>query len=58
MRQAKHVRKMFDATDTTHIRRVLLEGWENFHERVNRLVSVGAFENFRRRRYLSFFETA
>ncbi len=48
--QANYVRKMFDATDTTHTRLVLLEGWESFHEPVDRIVSIGAFEHFGRQR--------
>jgi len=56
--QANHVRKMFDAMDTPRTRRVLLEGWEKFHEPVDRIVSIGAFEHFGRQRYLPFFEMA
>jgi cyclopropane-fatty-acyl-phospholipid synthase len=56
--QAEHVQKMFDGMDTPLTRRVLLEGWEKFDEQVDRIVSIGAFEHFGRRRYPRFFEMA
>jgi cyclopropane-fatty-acyl-phospholipid synthase len=56
--QAEHVQKMFDQMDTRRSRRVLLEGWEKFQEPVDRIVSIGAFEHFGRRRYESFFTMA
>ena len=34
---------------------VRLQGWEEFDEPVDRLVSIGAFEHFRRERYDEFF---
>jgi cyclopropane mycolic acid synthase PcaA len=56
--QAEHVRKVFDEMDTPRTRRVLLEGWEKFHEPVDRIVSIGAFEHFGRQRYPRFFKMA
>jgi cyclopropane-fatty-acyl-phospholipid synthase len=56
--QAAHVQKMFDGMDTTRSKRVLLEGWEKFHEPVDRIVSIGAFEHFGRQRYARFFKMA
>jgi cyclopropane-fatty-acyl-phospholipid synthase len=56
--QAAHVQKTFDTMDTPRTRRVLLEGWEKFHEPVDRIVSVGAFEHFGRARYPRFFKMA
>jgi len=56
--QAEHVQKVFDEMDTPRTRRVLLEGWEKFHEPVDRIVSIGAFEHFGRQRYARFFEMA
>jgi cyclopropane-fatty-acyl-phospholipid synthase len=56
--QAAHVQKMFDAMTTTHSRRVLLQGWEQFDEPVDRIVSIGAFEHFGYDRYDDFFEKA
>jgi cyclopropane-fatty-acyl-phospholipid synthase len=35
---------------------VRLQGWEEFGEPVDRIVSIGAFEHFRRERYPAFFE--
>ncbi|OCB46171.1 SAM-dependent methyltransferase, partial [Mycobacterium malmoense] len=56
--QAEHVQKTFDEIDTPRTRRVLLEGWEKFHEPVDRIVSIGAFEHFGRQRYGRFFKMA
>lgn len=56
--QAAHVQKMFDAMNTTHRRRVLLQGWEQFDEPVDRIVSIGAFEHFGYDRYDDFFQRA
>ncbi len=56
--QAAHVQKMFDKMDSPRTRRVLLEGWEKFHEPVDRIVSIGAFEHFGRQRYGRFFKMA
>jgi cyclopropane-fatty-acyl-phospholipid synthase len=56
--QAAHVQKSFDALDTTRSRKVLLNGWEQFHEPVDRIVSIGAFEHFGFDRYNDFFKMA
>ena len=56
--QATHVQKMFDEMDTPRSRRVFLEGWEQFHEPVDRIVSIGAFEHFGHDRYDDFFRMA
>ncbi len=56
--QAEQVQKSFDQMDTSRTRRVLLEGWEKFHEPVDRIVSIGAFEHFGRQRYGRFFKMA
>ncbi len=37
---------------------VRLQGWEEFDEPVDRIVSIGAFEAFTKRRYGAFFESA
>lgn len=37
---------------------VRLQGWEDFDEPVDRIVSIGAFEHFRRQRYDTFFDRA
>jgi cyclopropane-fatty-acyl-phospholipid synthase len=56
--QAAHVQKIFEAMDTARSRRVLLQGWEQFDEPVDRIVSIGAFEHFGYDRYDDFFEKA
>ncbi|MHA7652057.1 cyclopropane mycolic acid synthase MmaA2 [Mycobacterium sp. ML4] len=56
--QAAHVQKTFDEMDTERSRRVLLEGWEQFNEPVDRIVSIGAFEHFGHERYDDFFALA
>ena len=56
--QAAHVQKLFDQLDTTRTRRVLLKGWEQFDEPVDRIVSIGAFEHFGHDRYDDFFKMA
>ena len=38
--------------------KVLLEGWEQFDQQVDRIVSIGAFEHFGHDRYSDFFEMA
>ncbi|WP_307817413.1 cyclopropane mycolic acid synthase family methyltransferase [Nocardia acididurans] len=37
---------------------VRLQGWEEFDEPVDRIVSIGAFEHFRQERYEQFFDFA
>ncbi len=56
--QATHVQKTFDDMDTPRSRRVLLQGWEQFDEPVDRIVSIGAFEHFGHDRYDDFFKMA
>ncbi len=56
--QQAHVQKVLDGLDTPRNRRVLLQGWEQFHEPVDRIVSIGAFEHFGRDRYDEFFKMA
>src|ERR1051325_2755989 len=56
--QAARVQKVLDGIDTTRSRRVLLQGWEQFDEKVDRIVSIGAFEHFGHERYQDFFTMA
>ena len=56
--QAEHVQKSFDAVDSSRSKRVLLRGWEQFDEPVDRIVSIGAFEHFGFDRYDDFFKMA
>jgi cyclopropane-fatty-acyl-phospholipid synthase len=56
--QAAHAQKSLDELDSPRSKRVLLEGWEQFHEPVDRIVSIGAFEHFGFDRYDDFFKMA
>ncbi len=56
--QALAVEKMFRSMDSRLSRRVYLAGWEQFHEPVDRIVSIGAFEHFGKNRYDDFFKMA
>ncbi len=56
--QAGYVQQTFDAMDSPRERRVLLQGWEQFDEPVDRIVSIGAFEHFGFDRYPDFFRMA
>ncbi len=56
--QAAHVQKLFDEMDSPCSRRVLLNGWEQFEEPVDRIVSIGAFEHFGHDRCDDFFKMA
>jgi cyclopropane-fatty-acyl-phospholipid synthase len=56
--QAVHVQRSFDEMDGPLSKRVLLEGWEQFNEPVDRIVSIGAFEHFGHDRYDGFFAMA
>ncbi|WP_045385059.1 class I SAM-dependent methyltransferase, partial [Mycobacterium kyorinense] len=52
--QVAHVQKTFEAMDTARSRRVLLQGWEQWDQPVDRIVSIGAFEHFGHERYDDF----
>ncbi len=56
--QAAYVQKLFDESTSPRSKRVLLEGWEQFNESVDRIVSIGAFEHFGFDRYDDFFNFA
>jgi len=56
--QHDHAEKVFAALDSPRSKRVLLEGWEQFDEPVDRIVSIGAFEHFGHDRYDDFFAMA
>jgi cyclopropane-fatty-acyl-phospholipid synthase len=56
--QQAHVQKVLDEQPSTRSKRVMLQGWEQFHEPVDRIVSIGAFEHFGRDRYDDFFKMA
>ncbi|OBF43155.1 SAM-dependent methyltransferase [Mycobacterium sp. 852002-50816_SCH5313054-b] len=54
--QVAHVEQLFAASDSPRSKRVLLEGWERFHEPVDRIVAIGPFEHVGYDRYGAFFE--
>jgi cyclopropane-fatty-acyl-phospholipid synthase len=56
--QCTHVEKLFASSNSPRSKRVLLEGWEQFDEPVDRIVSIGAFEHFGRDRHEDFFAMA
>ncbi len=56
--QHDYVEKRFAESDSPRSKRVLLQGWEQFDEPVDRIVSIGAFEHFGADRYDDFFEMA
>jgi cyclopropane-fatty-acyl-phospholipid synthase len=50
--------RLLDESASPRTKRVLLQGWEQFNEPVDRIVSIGAFEHFGRDRYDDFFRAA
>lgn len=56
--QSEFARKRLARLDTTRSIEVRLQGWEEFDEPVDRIVSIGAFEAFKAERYPLFFEKA
>jgi cyclopropane-fatty-acyl-phospholipid synthase len=56
--QASHVEELLASSDGPRSKRVLLRGWEQFDEPVDRIVSIGAFEHFGHDRYDAFFAMA
>ena len=56
--QHAHVEQRFAECGSTRDKKVLLRGWEQFDEPIDRIVSIGAFEHFGQDRYDHFFKTA
>jgi len=54
--QAAYVEQLLAASDSPRSKRVLLDGWEQFHEPVDRIVAIGPLEHFGFERYAAFFE--
>jgi cyclopropane-fatty-acyl-phospholipid synthase len=54
--QATFGQALLDNVDTNRSRQVLLRGWEEFDEPVDRIVSIEAFEAFPKTRYKAFFD--
>ena len=56
--QSEYARQRLAKLDTDRSVEVRLQGWEEFDEPVDRIVSIGAFEAFKAERYPLFFERA
>ncbi|WP_415976035.1 cyclopropane mycolic acid synthase family methyltransferase [Rhodococcus sp. 077-4] len=54
--QYEHGRTLAAALPGDRVVDIRLQGWEEFDEPVDRIVSIGAFEHFRRQRYSAFFD--
>ena len=56
--QSEFARKRLAKLDTNRSIEVRLQGWEEFEQSVDRIVSIGAFEAFKVERYPLFFDKA
>jgi mycolic acid methyltransferase UmaA len=56
--QSEFARKRLATLETDRSIEVRLQGWEEFQQPVDRIVSIGAFEAFKAERYPLFFEKA
>ena len=56
--QYEYSKKLMASIPTERTAEVRLQGWEEFDEPVDRIVSIGAFEAFKADRYPLFFERA
>ena len=56
--QSEYARQRLAKLDTNRSIEVRLQGWEEFTQPVDRIVSIGAFEAFKVERYPLFFERA
>lgn len=54
--QRAYCAQLLDGVNSDRNHRVLLQGWEQFHEPVDRIVSIEAFEHFGFERYNDFFK--
>jgi cyclopropane-fatty-acyl-phospholipid synthase len=54
--QFKHATQLASKSDESESIEFRLQGWEGFHEPVDRIVSIGAFEHFRHSRHDAFFK--
>ena len=56
--QSEFARERLAKLDTDRTIEIRMQGWEEFDEPVDRIVSIGAFEAFKAERYPLFFERA
>ena len=54
--QQAYTTTLLDEVDTTRSHEVMLRGWEEFHEPVDRIVSIEAIEHFGFERYDDFYK--
>ncbi|MGC1736024.1 cyclopropane mycolic acid synthase family methyltransferase [Mycobacterium sp.] len=54
--QRAHSQQLLDSVDSNRSHQVLLRGWEEFSDPVDRIVSIEAFEHFGFERYDHFFK--
>ncbi|MBS1691321.1 MAG: class I SAM-dependent methyltransferase [Actinobacteria bacterium] len=54
--QQAYCNQLLDSVDSSRSHKVLLRGWEQFHDPVDRIVSIEAFEHFGFERYDDFFK--
>lgn len=54
--QQAYCTQLLDSVDSSRSHKVLLRGWEQFHDPVDRIVSIEAFEHFGFERYDDFFK--
>lgn len=56
--QRKYAIDRLERVQTSRTIDVRLQGWEEFHDKVERIMSIGAFEHFGHERYQDFFQMA
>jgi cyclopropane-fatty-acyl-phospholipid synthase len=56
--QSEYSRAKLATIPTERNVEIRLQGWEEFEDKVDRIVSIGAFEAFKKERYAKFFERA
>jgi cyclopropane-fatty-acyl-phospholipid synthase len=56
--QCEYTKELMAQIPTLRRTEVRLQGWEEFSDKVDRIVSIGAFEAFKAERYPLFFEKA
>lgn len=54
--QHRHVQARIDKLGLGEVAEVRLQGWEEYRGEADRIVSIGAFEHFRKERYPEFFQ--
>lgn len=56
--QTAQTQKSFDQMNSPHSKRMVFDGWEQFRDPVDRIMSIVAFEHFGHGSYDDFFELA